>query len=486
MIRDREIQEPVRTSQLPLCVDLDGTLVKTDMLLETLLLLLKKNPLYLFMLPVWLGRGKAHLKREIGQRVEVDAPSLPYNEPLLSYLREEREKGRTLVLATAADERVAAQIADYVGFFDEVVASEGGANRSGEGKREVLKQRYGAFAYAGNAEVDVAVWRGAAEGIVVSPKRSLETQARGVTEVSHVFAENERPTWQLIVKAARLHQWAKNVLLFVPLVTAHQVLNVQLLAQVSLAFIAFGLCASSVYLTNDMLDLAADRQHRRKRFRPFASGALPLKLGFALTPLFLLAGVSLAFFLPPTFLLLLVGYLILTVSYSFYIKQVALLDVILLAALYTVRIVAGAAATDITVSPWLLAFSMFFFLSLAFVKRFSELSTLRALGDEKARARGYVVGDLEQLASLGASSGYISVLVMALYISSDAVMQLYSVPGALWLICPLMLYWISRVWLLARRGEMHDDPVVFALKDRVSYAVGASVALVAVAASWNF
>ena len=479
-----QIQE-TQVQAAPLCVDLDGTLVKTDTLLETLLLLLKQNPLYLLMLPLWLRRGKAYLKQEISRRVALDAASLPYNEALLDYLQAERAAGRKLVLATAADRRIATRIAEHVGLFDEVIASEGGTNRSGGGKLELLKERYGAFAYAGNADVDLQVWRGASEAVVVSPKRSLADKAREVTEVSRVFAEPVRPAWQLIVKAARLHQWAKNALLFVPLLTSHQLLNPQLFAQAVLAFIAFGLCASSVYLTNDMLDLAADRQHHRKRFRPFASGTLPLKLGFMITPFFLLSGVALAFFLPPTFLLLLIGYLILTVSYSFYIKQVALLDVILLAALYTVRIVAGGAATGILVSPWLLAFSMFFFLSLAFVKRFSELETLRLKGDDKAKARGYVVGDLEQLASLGAASGYISVLVMALYISSDAVIELYNVPGALWLICPLMLYWISRVWLLARRGEMHDDPVVFALKDRVSYAVGASVLLVAVAASWG-
>ncbi len=486
MIQPTTQERRAQVARTPLCVDLDGTLVRTDMLLETLLLLLKKNPLYLLMLPFWLRRGKAHLKQEVSKRVEIDPASLPYDEPLIAYLQDERARGRTLVLATAADRKVAAQIAEHIGLFGEVVASDGGVNRAGGGKLDVLREKYGTFAYAGNAEVDLKVWRGAAEGIVVSPSRSLADKAREVTQVSHVFAEPRKPTWQLVLKAARLHQWAKNALLFVPLVTAHQIFNVQLLGQATLAFVAFGLCASSVYLTNDMLDLAADRRHHRKRFRPFASGALPLKLGFAVTPLFLLAGLAVALFLPPTFFLLLLGYLVLTVSYSFYIKQVALLDVILLAGLYTVRIVGGAAATGITISPWLLAFSMFFFLSLAFVKRFSELRALHAQGDSKARARGYMVGDLEQLASLGAASGYISVLVMALYISSDAVMTLYTVPGALWLICPLMLYWISRVWLLARRGEMHDDPVVFALKDRVSYAVGISAALVAVAASWNF
>ena len=335
-----QIQE-TQVQAAPLCVDLDGTLVKTDTLLETLLLLLKQNPLYLLMLPLWLRRGKAYLKQEISRRVALDAASLPYNEALLDYLQEERAAGRKLVLATAADQRIAARIAEHVGLFDEVIASEGGTNRSGGGKLELLKERYGAFAYAGNADVDLQVWRGASEAVVVSPKRYLADKAREVTEVSRVFAEPVRPTWQLIVKAARLHQWAKNLLLFVPLLTSHQLLNPQLFAQAVLAFVAFGLCASSVYLTNDMLDLAADRQHHRKRFRPFASGTLPLKLGFMVTPLFLLSGVALAFFLPPTFLLLLVGYLILTVSYSFYIKQVALLDVILLAALYTVRIVAG-------------------------------------------------------------------------------------------------------------------------------------------------
>lgn len=462
----------------PLCVDLDGTLIKTDLLFELLVLLVKRRPLELFKVPGWLLRGRAYLKQQLAARAELDVTSLPYREPLLSFLREEREKGRKLTLATAADARVAGRVAEHLGVFDAVVASDGETNLSGRRKLAALERLHGGpgFVYVGDAAVDLPVWRRAQGAILVAGGTRFE----GVLgNVERTFADRFRV--REVGRAMRLHQWAKNVLLFVPLVLAHQVMTPTAALAALAAFVAFGLLASSVYVQNDLLDLEADRHHARKRFRPFASGALPIRFGLLLAPLLIALSVGISLFLPPLFLGVLGLYFVVTVSYSFYFKRKPILDVLLLSLLYTVRIVAGGAAVGITVSPWLLAFSMFFFLNLAYVKRFSELRELP--GESSLRARGYARTDLEGLADLGVASGYVSILVVALYINSPEVRTLYSSPQVLWLLCPLLVYWVSRVWLLARRGKMHDDPVVFALRDRVSYAIGALALLVGVVAA---
>ncbi len=467
-----------RDVKTPLCVDLDGTLIRTDLLLEMLVLLLKTRPLDLFKLPVWLLKGKAHLKREIAARVELDVTCLPYREPLLEFLRSEHGFGRTLVLATAADARVARKVAAHLGIFSAVVASDGAVNLSGSAKLDALERGYGdeGFVYVGDAPVDLEVWRRARGAILVGRGTRFAGQ---LTNVERTFDDEKRP-WELF-RAMRLHQWAKNTLVFVPLLLAHETTNLPLAGASLLAFLAFGLCASSVYVQNDLLDLEADRHHARKRFRAFASGALPIKFGLVLAPALILLAVVTALPLSPAFLGVLGLYFALTLSYSFYFKRKAILDVLLLALLYTVRIVAGGVAVGVVVSPWLLAFSMFFFLNLAYVKRFAELSALPK--ESSLRARGYTSADLEGLADLGVASGYVSILVVALYINSPEVRTLYRVPEFLWLLCPLLVYWISRVWLLARRGEMHDDPVVFALRDRVSYLIGALAVLVGAAAT---
>lgn len=462
----------------PLCVDLDGTLIKTDVLVELFVLLLKTRPVDLFRVPGWLLRGKAHLKKELAARVDLDVTCLPYREPLLEFLRSEHRAGRKLVLATAADERVAQKVAAHLDIFSTVVASDGVVNLSGSAKLDALERTCGeeGFTYVGDAPVDLAVWREAKGAILVGRGTRF---ARQLTNVERTFDDEKRPGE--LLHAMRLHQWAKNTLVFVPLLLAHETLNLPLVGAALLAFFAFGLCASSVYVQNDLLDLEADRHHARKRFRPFASGALPIKFGLLLAPALLLFAVLAALPLPILFLGVLGLYFALTLSYSFYFKRKAILDVLLLAILYTVRIVAGGVAVSVAVSPWLLAFSMFFFLNLAYVKRFSELRDLPK--ESSLRARGYTSSDLEGLADLGVSSGYVAILVVALYINSPEVRLLYRAPEFLWLLCPLLVYWVSRVWLLARRGKMHDDPVVFALRDRVSYLIGALAVLVGAAAT---
>ncbi len=340
----------------------------------------------------------------------------------------------------------------------------------------LLVERYGTrrFAYAGNSTADFPVWAEASEAIVVNASAGVVSRARTLTTVSRVFSTPV--TWvKQVAKALRVHQWAKNVLVFVPVIASHQLTNGRLLLQAGLAFLSFSLCASSVYIVNDCLDLESDRRHPRKRNRPFASGSLSIPFGLALAAACLLGGVLLAFALPRLFLLVLVGYLALTTAYSFYLKQFVLLDVIVLAQLYTVRVYGGGAATDVAPSHWLLTFSLFLFLSLALVKRFTELRLMSQAEGEGLPGRGYWVTDVEHISSIGTASGLLAVLVLALYISSKEVLLLYTHADVLWLVCPVMLYWISRVWMLAYRNRMDDDPVVFAVKDPKSYAMAAVI-----------
>lgn len=470
------------TPARPLCVDLDGTLVKTDTLLECALTVLKREPLALVRALVSLSQGRARLKRELATRAQLDVSRLPYHSELLGFLRAEHAAGRKLVLVSAADASIVRGVADHLGLFDEVLGSDGAINLKGARKGDVLAERFrdGGYDYAGNDGSDLAVWDRAHTAIHVNA--SARVKRRTTVPVARTF-DPDRSRFRVLLKAMRIQHWVKNLLVFVPLVMAHQVANVSVVVAALLAFLAFGLCASGIYVINDLLDLDADRRHATKRNRPLASGALSLQAGLMLAPALLGASLALAVSLPRAFVAVLLLYVVLTTSYSMRIKQIAILDVVVLAGLYTIRVIAGSAATGIPPSPWLLAFSLFFFFSLALVKRFSELDALQRSGENGKVTRGYQVGDREQIASLGSASGYIAVLVLALYINSEAVVPLYRQPILLWMICPLLLYWISRVWLLAHRGQMHEDPVVFAIRDRVSYVVGACVALVLLGAS---
>lgn len=458
---------PVR--KVPICVDLDGTLVRTDMLYESLLALLRLNALYIVLVPFWLFKGKAYAKARIAQHVDLDVTLLPYNEEFLNFLRRQHSCGRPIVLATASDRKFATQIAEHLGVFDSVVASDGSNNFSGERKRQKLIDLYGenGFDYAGNSRADLKVWPYAHGVIVVQPEAGVNA-AVGRLNANAITFQGDKLSFKSYLKAMRLHQWMKNVLVFAPLIAAHQFGDPILTGQAVLAFLAFGLCASSVYLLNDMLDLQADRAHPRKRMRPFASGVVPILHGAVMVPVLLACAFALSLLLPGEFFIVLAGYFIVTLAYSLGIKRLLMLDVIVLAGLYTVRIIAGAAAVSIVPSFWLLAFSMFLFLSLAIVKRYSELTVMQAAGKKKAENRSYHAVDLQALLSLGSASGYISVLVFALFINSKPIRNEYATPEVLWLACPLLLYWISRIWIITRRGDMHDDPVIFTMQDRAS------------------
>jgi 4-hydroxybenzoate polyprenyltransferase len=469
-------------SDIPLCVDLDGTLIRSDMLIESALNLLRRNPLYALRFVGWLLRGKAHLKREIAARSDVDVALLPYEPRMLDLLRDAHAQ-RKRVLCTASDQKFADAVAAHVGSFDEVLASDGVRNLSGANKGETLRERYGerGFDYAGNATPDLLVWRHARSAIVVNASASLAKKAAQVAPVEREFAR-EGSSLRIWFKALRLHQWLKNALVFLPLLAAHRLLDPGSIGLALLAFLCFGLCASGVYVLNDLLDLESDRNHPRKRLRPFAAGTLPLQSGLIAAPVLTLISFALAFVLAPKFALVLFGYWLLTLAYSFKLKRIAMLDTVVLASLYTVRIVAGTVAIHVALSFWLLAFSMFLFLSLAMIKRYTELHSLLQQGRNRTDGRGYEVDDLSLIQSLGGSSGYLAVLVLALYINSTASEALYKHPQILWLLCPLLLYWISRIWLKTHRGRMHDDPVVFALTDRVSRVVLALCAAVIVGA----
>lgn len=469
----------------PVCVDLDGTLIHSDLLLESFLLLVKSHPFCLFLIPLWLLRGKAVLKAEIARRVTLNAATLPYHQEFLVWLKTQKSEGRQLWLCTAANEKLAQAVAGHLEIFDGVLASDTTHNLSGSKKAVALVERFGerGFDYCGNEHKDLAIWGYARGAIVVNGGGALEAAAAKVTQLVQVFAPSGK-RMRAALRALRLHQWAKNVLVFVPLLTAHRLSDMGAVMTSFWAFLAFGLCASSVYLLNDMLDLEADRLHPRKSKRPFAAGQISLLFGFACMPLLLLAAGLIAYAISELFLLCLVGYYLLTLAYSFRLKTILMLDTIALAGLYTSRIIAGAAAIPVALSFWLLLFSVFLFLSLALVKRYAELEGMRRRQQLKASGRGYHVEDLSALQSFGAASGYLSVLVLALYINSPEVAALYAHPKVIWALCVLMLYWISRMWIKTHRGEMHDDPVVYALRDKISLGIGVLAAVSVFAANW--
>jgi 4-hydroxybenzoate polyprenyltransferase/phosphoserine phosphatase len=471
--------------ELPLVVDLDGSLLRSDMLLETLAATLRRAPLTAFAIPLWLLQGPAHLKARLAERATILPEHLPYRRDVIAWLASERGRGRRIVLATASNERVAHSIAAHLGLFDEVIASTPLHNLKGAAKCAALVERFGerGFDYAADGRADLPVWRSARRAILLVDDPGLKAAIGGGGDVE-VRPAPRVSRWHAVARAVRIHQWAKNLLVFVPLFTAHRVADPGSQLAAWTAFAAFSLAASAVYLVNDLGDLESDRRSPRKRSRAFASGELSLAWGFALAPLALAAALILAWHVTTTLLIAIAAYVATSVAYTLLLKRIAILDVIVLAGLYTLRIIAGALAIDVEISQWLLAFSMFIFLSLALAKRHVEIAELRQEGgmDEFAPGRGYRAGDLEAVAMFGASSGFVSLVILALYVSSQDVLRLYSHPAILWLLLPVMLYWIARVWLLAWRQELHEDPVLFALHDPASYAAGALCAVAVFAA----
>jgi 4-hydroxybenzoate polyprenyltransferase/phosphoserine phosphatase len=477
------LQRAVQTAERPLCVDLDGTLVKSDTFVDSLMVLARRHPIDLLSLPRWVAKGKAYTKAQLASRVTLDAAHLPYNLPLLNYLRQEHALGRRILLATGADHRLAQSVADHLGIFDEVLASDGMHNFTGDQKLALLEERFGnaGFDYIGNAAVDLPILSGSGEAMVANPHTGL-TRAlrRRKLTVSREFADRRHPMLAL-TKALRVHQWAKNLLVFLAMLLAHDLRAPSILRAVT-AFACFCCMASATYILNDLLDLETDRLHLTKRTRAFAAGDLSVKTGLGISLGLLVLSLLAAVSLPRTFLLYLLLYLVTTLAYSLSLKRVVLVDVVVLSCLYTIRMVAGSSATGDPVSPWLAGFSSFLFLSLAMVKRFSELQNLHARGANPRNGRGYLLSDLEQLRVFGTSSAYASVVIFSLYINGRDVMALYHHPNRMWAVTPLLILWVSRVWLLASRGVLDEDPVVFAISDRMSLLLGLGILVVVCAA----
>jgi 4-hydroxybenzoate polyprenyltransferase/phosphoserine phosphatase len=474
--------EPPASSLLrPLCVDLDGTLVRSDTLIDSLLALLRSSPFTVLRVPLWLLRGKAALKAEVGARIQLDIAYLPWNRAVIEYLEAERGEGRRIYLATGADQALARRIADHLGFFAGVLASDGATNLTSDNKLDGLRRTFGndGYDYIGNAAADLPLLQHAGSAMLANPAPGLRMRlrSRGIA-VQREF-QDRKALASVMQRALRPHQWAKNILIFVPMLLAHT-LGAGKLSAAALAFVSFSLCASATYIANDLLDIESDRRHPRKRNRPFAAGDLSVPAGVLIGAAFLCGAIAIAAaFLPLGFLLWLFLYIVGTLSYSLMLKKVVLVDVIILAGLYTVRLLAGSSATQVEISPWLGAFSIFLFLSLAMVKRFSELQNTAARGHAVTNGRGYLLSDIEQMRSFGTASAYAAVVVLSFYIGdTHKTPVLYHHPLRLWLITPLMIYWLSRVWLLASRGELDEDPVIFAVTDRISLLTGVAVAIV--------
>lgn len=470
---DPELDREAGAAAVPLCIDVDGTLLRTDTLIEAILELIRRHPGHILRIPLWLRRGKAAFKEEIRRRITIDAEALPVNPEVLHWLQREKATGRELLLCTGASAAYGEAVAARFGLFDRVLTSDGASNLTGGRKAARLVEEFGerGFDYAGNAVCDLPVWQRARAAIVVAPTLALAVQLKRVPRIEKIISgkTGRLRSWLL---AARVHHWVKNALVFVPAAAAQAIGEPAVLTQSLVAFLAFSLAASGTYICNDLLDLRADRAHPLKRNRPFASGDLQATEGIAAGVTLVGASLAIGYFaLGWLFLVVLCGYVVATAAYSLGIKRRPAVDLLWLAALYTGRILAGSAATGIEPSFWLLSFSMFLFLSLAAAKRSAELGGLESRSEQEAPGRGYAVSDAPLLLAFGVAAAYTSVLIFALYVFSRAE-ALYAHPEPLWLVCPALLYWTSRIWLKVHRRQLHEDPLVFAFTDAPSVFVG--------------
>jgi len=469
------------TRTIPLCIDLDGTLIATDSLWEALTLVLLRRPWLIFAACLWAARGKHVLKREVAARSDREPTDWPYRDAVLTLIRNARAEGRPVWLVTGAAEKTAVAIASHLGLFDRVLHSSDSENLTSARKRDrlVAECGEGGFDYVGNSRDDLVVFDSARQSLIVQPDRAARSW--GMANGGE-FVDTGRVSRLAAFKAIRVHQWLKNVLIGVPLVLNHEWASLSSALAVVIAFFSFSFFASAVYVVNDISDLGNDRRHARKRFRPIAAGSISIPSALAIGGGLFLTSIALASLLPPLYWAVLAVYGLTTTAYTFVLKRKLLVDVFTLAGLYTVRIIAGAAATGTDLSFWLLAFSIFFFLSLALVKRYVELDETEIEIGKKLSGRSYIGSDKEMVAQGGISSAFAAALVLALYVNSEQVLSMYEVPWLLWPLCPLILYMLLRIWILASRSQMHDDPVVFIMRDwrsQVTMASGAALVLVA-------
>jgi 4-hydroxybenzoate polyprenyltransferase/phosphoserine phosphatase len=488
-LMEQDISAPIATrsdpaAALPLCVDMDGTLLRIDTLQEAALAALLAGPrTALGFATAILSGDRTTLKRQAAAVWAFDPATLPYSAAVLEMLERERAAGRTIVLCTATHRRIAEKVADHLGLFDAVIATdEAAGNLRGPRKREALERRFGrgGFVYMGNDTTDLAVWEGAGGAVVVNASGGL---ARQTAERTPVLAElrdaKQGAALRAGVRAMRPHQWVKNALCLVPPLAAADFGAAAWLGAIT-AMLAFCLMASGIYIANDLSDLAADRAHPRKSRRPFASGALPVAAGVLMAPLLILGGAILGWSAGVLGILLIYGAA--SLAYSLGLKEQPLVDVFMLAGLYTIRLFGGGEASGHPVSLWLLGFSGFLFLALALVKRVSELKQIDAARGGRVARRGYAVEDLAILQSFGSAATFASAVVLSLYVQSDTALRAYAAPEMLWGCVPLLLLWQCRLWLSTARGYMHDDPIVYASRDWVSWCVFGCLAVLVVLA----
>lgn len=464
----------------PLFVDLDGTYTKTDLLFESFLVAFKQNPLIVFYCIHWLLKGKSYIKHQLSERANLNFELLPLNEELSSFLQSEKGKGRKIYLATASNEKYARKIVEQHPIFDGYISSSETLNLKGKEKLKKIETISNKFAYAGNDIVDFEIFAQAEESVLVNPTYKAQRKAQNF-KVDKTF-DMHKTNIGVWLKQIRIHQWLKNLLIFVPLIVSGVFVNFNDVTTTVLAFFAFSLLASSTYILNDLLDIESDRAHSVKKYRPLAAGTISIKDGVTVGVVLFLTSIVMSFLIGTEFTLVLLAYLALTVLYSFKVKQYVAMDVVTLALLYTIRILAGAAAVGVVASFWLLAFSIFIFLSLALVKRCSEIQSMESDGKERAKGRDYILKDYSILASFGTSSALMSVLMFCFYINNNALTNQYQQPDILWLIVPAMCYWLMRMWIKTHRGEMHHDPIIFTLKDRGSRITVGFCGLIAIAA----
>jgi len=480
--------EHSQAANIPIVVDLDGTLIRSDLLYESASQFIIQNPFQVLKLPYWLvKKGIAYLKGQLAGAAKIDVALLPYNYSLIEWLRQQKKSGRKLVLATASDEGLANAVAKHIDLFDEVFGSKDPVNLKSDQKRDYLVGLYGenGFDYVGNSSADLPIWDRARRAYIVGNSGNLIRVLKKTGKLAQSFplGSDERGAITTWIKELRIHQWAKNILVLVPLVAAHQYTDIYSILAASLAFLLFSLVASSAYVLNDLVDIQNDRAHQYKYTRPLAAGRLSILSAWVVWPALAVTPFFIAFSaLPMRFGLVLAAYLLLTLAYSFVLKKIAILDVLVLACLYTLRIIAGAFAIGVSLSFWLISLSLFLFIGLAFIKRYSELLPLKGEINREVKGRGYLSGDLTMVASMGISASYCSVLVAALYVQDAHTAVLYRTPQIIWLVCPILLYWVSYMWLMTIRGRLHEDPIAYALKDGPSWVILGLIIAVFVAA----
>jgi 4-hydroxybenzoate polyprenyltransferase len=465
---------------IPLCIDLDGSLINTDIIFESMAVAIRHLSSLKALL--WLTKGKAQFKEKLAGEIIPNPTFLPYNEAVLNYLKEQKSSGRYLVLATACNKKIALSVSQHLGLFDEVIASDSKKNLRGTAKAKALIERFGdrGFSYLGNDRTDLEVWKAAQTGVLVNTNNSVAARAESLVELEANLSQPQNKI-KAILLALRPHHWLKNLLVFVPIILSSAFSDFEAWIQTCIVFGSLCATASGIYLINDIFDIEADRQHSSKRYRPIACGTFSIKRAFVLVLTMLLIGFFLSA-ITSTFILVFT-YAVIGIAYSAYLKKQPLLDIFTLAGFYTIRLFIGGVASGYLVSLWLLAYSVFLFLSLAIVKRLTEIRQLSISSKDRLVGRGYLREDSNILQTMGVGSSFVSAVVLALYVQSDVAAKAYAHPEILWGIVPMSLFWQCRMWLSSSRGNMHDDPIVFAVKDRITWAIGIVLILILIGAN---